>query len=221
MPGGAGREDVERGVFGQHRRSRRRVVGRRGGGQPFQLVDTSGSVAAPHSLTASTRSASAIKDLRVQQAHAVGQHVAALVVVEHAGDGAAFDDGQHHQHRVRRVAQHDPDDVAPADAARGQHRGIAVGGGVGFAVAELLVVEAQEDPVAVAGGAFLEHLADRRLGGRPGKQPGERAAQRSPARRPAGRAAGRRCRPARPMCGSRVAFGHGVPLFAERSRRPA
>ncbi len=38
--------------------------------------------------------------LGVQQTHAVRQHVAALVVVEHAGDRAAFDRGQHHQHRV-------------------------------------------------------------------------------------------------------------------------
>ncbi len=38
--------------------------------------------------------------LGIQQAEAVRQHLAALVVVEHAGDRAAFDRGQHHQHGI-------------------------------------------------------------------------------------------------------------------------
>ena len=39
-------------------------------------------------------------DRRVQQPETVPEHLAALVIVQHPGDGTAFDGGQHHQHRV-------------------------------------------------------------------------------------------------------------------------
>jgi len=69
------------------------------------------------------------------------------------------------------------DDIAVPDAAGGQHGGVAVDRLVGLPVAELLVTELDEDLVAVAGGTVLEHLADRRLGRRPGPEAGDHAVQ--------------------------------------------
>ncbi len=105
------------------------------------------------------------------------EHVAALVVVQHPGYRAAFDRGEHQQHRVDRVAQHDADDVSVADTASCQHRGVAVDGLVGLPVGELLVGELEEQLVAVGGGAVLEHLADGGLGRRPGPESGDHTAQ--------------------------------------------
>lgn len=93
----------------------------------------------------------------VEQADAVRQHVGALVVVEHPGDRAALDDGQHHQHRVGRIAQHEPDDVGRGRPCR-QHRGVAVDDrrlGVG----DRLLAEPDEDPVAVAAARSWKTLA--------------------------------------------------------------
>ena len=175
---GARGEDVERGVSGLHRRRRRRVGGRGAHGESLQVLDGQRLGGARAAALGDGADQVGLRDqhLGVQQAQAVRQHLAALVVVEHAGDGAALDRGQHRQHRVGRVAQHDRDDVAAADAARGQHRGVPVGGRVGVAVGQLLVAESQKDPVTVASGPLLEHRADRLLGVRLGQQTGQRAA---------------------------------------------
>ncbi|BDB44404.1 hypothetical protein IWGMT90018_48500 [Mycobacterium kiyosense] len=144
-----------------------------GGGEPFQILD------GQHLCRRSAGFADGAdqvgfgdEHLAVEHAQTVRQHVAALVIVDHPGDRAAFDHGQHGEHGVGRVAQHDADDVAGPHPAGGQHRGVPVGGRVGFAVGQLLVAELQKDPVGVARGAVLEHRADRRPGTRAGQQTG-------------------------------------------------
>ena len=177
---GARREDVERGVFGPHLRRRRRVGGRSAHRESLQVLDGQGVVGGTGGAAFGDRADQVglgDQQLGVQQAQAVREHVAALVVVEHAGDGSTLDRGEHRQHGVGRVAQHDGDDVALADTARGEHGGIPVGGRVGLAVGQLLVAEFEEDPVAVARGPLLEHRADRPLGVRLGQHPGHHPAR--------------------------------------------
>jgi hypothetical protein len=150
------------------------VGGRRGRGQPAQLLDRDQAL----------RLGSAFGDVLdqvglrdhgrgVEQPDAVGQHLAALVVVEHARHGAAFDDRQHEQHGIGRVTQHHTDHVAVADALGGENGGVPVDGLVGFPVGDALVAELEENPVGVLRGPLLENLADRRLGGRPGHHSGD------------------------------------------------
>ena len=116
--------------------------------------------------------------LGAEQANAVREHIALLVVVRHPGDRAAFDHRQHQQHGLRRVAQHDADDVAVADTARGEHGGVPVNGLVGLPVGQLLVAELDEHLV---GGLwqheYLKHLADGRLRRRASQKAGQGATQ--------------------------------------------
>ena len=91
----------------------------------------------------------------------MGQHLLALVMIEHAGHRAAFDRGEHRQHHIGGIALHDADDVPVAHTVLSEHGRVPVGGLVGFGVTDLLVAVAQESPVAVAGGTFGEDLADR------------------------------------------------------------
>ena len=126
-PGGARREDVERLVLGQHRRGDRGIVGGRVGGQPLELVD--GDRVGDLGAGLFDRFQQLVltdQHPGIEQIHAVGQHLAPLVVVQHARDRAELDHRKHQQHRARRVLQHDPDDVAPPDAPRGQHRRVGL-----------------------------------------------------------------------------------------------
>ena len=164
MAGGAGGEDVERRVLGLHLRCRRRVSGGLAVGQFGQVPDGQqiGHLgAAVHDVL--DQIAFGDKHCRVEQTDAVGQNLAALVVVQHPGHRSALDHRQHGQHGVRGIAQHDSDHLAAAHTAVGQHRGVAISGLVGLPVGDLLLAEAEEDTVAVAGGAVLKDLADRRL----------------------------------------------------------
>ncbi len=102
------------------------------------------------------------------------QHLLALVVVQHSGNCAAFDRGQHREHRFRRVAQHDADHITAADSALGEHRRVTIGGLVRLGVGDLLIAEPNEDPVTGTGGTVSEDLADRGLGTRLSQQSGQR-----------------------------------------------
>ena len=97
----------------------------------------------------------------IQQSNTVRQDFAALMVVDHAGNRAALDRGQHRQHRIGRIAQHDADHVAPAHTALGEHGRITVRGLVSLPVADLLLTESDEGPVAISGSTVGENLPDR------------------------------------------------------------
>ena len=100
---GARGEDVERLVLGQHRRRRRPgcrwVPWRQAARAPRR--SSSPLVSAPLSVIGSIRVGFGDDRLGVEQSDAVGEDVAALVVVEHSCDRAALDHGEHQQHRVR------------------------------------------------------------------------------------------------------------------------
>ena len=164
MAGGAGGKDVERRVLGLHLRCRRRVAGGLAVGQFGQVLDGEqiGHLgAAVHDVL--DQIAFGDKHFRVEQTDAVGQNFVALVVVQHPGHRSALDHRQHGQHGVRGIAQHDADHLTAAHTAVGQHRGVAVSGLVGLPVGDLLFAKAEEDTVAVAVGAVLKNLADRRF----------------------------------------------------------
>ncbi len=174
--GGARGEDVEGLVLGEDCRGAGRVGGRRGGRQPAQLLERDQPVdLGPAFGDVLDQIGLGHHCDGLEQTEAVGQHLAALVVVEHARDGTALDDREHQQHGVGRVAQHHPDDVTVADAFGGQHRRVAVDRLVGLPIGDALVAELEENPVGVLGGPLLEHLADRGLGRRPSHHSGEYA----------------------------------------------
>ena len=176
--GGAGGEDVEGLVLGQHRLGGGGIRGGRRRRHRDDLVDcqqTAGVRAALGDLVDQIDLGD--DDLRLQQPETVLEHLAALVEVDHPRDGATLDGGEHQQHRLGRVAQHDADHVAVPHPLGRQHRGVAVDRLVGLPVRQPLIAELDEHVVAVAGRAVLEDLADRGLGGRPGTEPGDHSAQ--------------------------------------------
>jgi hypothetical protein len=116
------------------------------------------------------------QDLGIQQVDAVGEHLAAVVVVQHPGDRAQFHHRQHQQHCGRRVLQHDGDHIAALDAACGQHCRIPVGGFVGPTIGHSFVFESDEHLIAVPCRAVLENLTDRGLGRLTSQESGQHAA---------------------------------------------
>ena len=177
MPGGAGGENVERGVFGTHLGCRRRVGGRLALRLRDQLPDRQkiGDLrAAPGDHVDEVGLGE--QNLRVEQADAVREDFRALVVVEHSRHRAALHRGQHREHGVRRVPEHDADNVAMPDAVVRQHGRVAVHLLVGLPVSDVFVTEAEEHPPAMPSGAVLEYLADGGFRRRHDQQPGQRGA---------------------------------------------
>jgi len=83
-------------------------------------------VSAPLSVIGSMKSISATTALAAEQPEAVLEHVAALVVVEHARDRAALDGGQHQATPTAVSCRNiDADDIAVPDTAGGQHGGVS------------------------------------------------------------------------------------------------
>ena len=91
---------------------------------------------------------------------AVRQHLATLLVVEHAGDGAELDRGGDAGKCLRPVLHEDGDGLARGHALLAQHRGDAVRPDVEFGVGPAPVLELQGDALGMLRGLALQQQAD-------------------------------------------------------------
>ena len=174
--GGAGGEDIEAGLPGQHTARLQRVGG---GLQAHAGVEV--AVARRRLARAGPEIGALVLRLRMEgrglqrfpafgadhhqlgpgQVQAVAQRLAALVVVEHGRDRAQLhrrgDAGQH----FRPVLHQDRHRVAGADAMGAEQPGMAVGPGVELGIAPAALVEQQGGALRIAFGDLLQQQADR------------------------------------------------------------